>query len=115
MNGIDQWDGLAASKPWEPSDKLSRVLGQRSAMKGHIDGEMPRFSFSCRRTWEPDAPASLFFFVASLQLMSNRQDQYDVLSGHPTIFGHVAEAAARQYQFTAAVFGLSAQQRMIRE
>jgi hypothetical protein len=47
--------------------------------------------------------------------MSNRQNQYDVLSGHPTIFGHVAEAAARQYQFTAAVFGLSAQQRMIRE
>ena len=64
---------------------------------------------------EPDATASLFLFVASLQLMSNRQNQYHVLSGHPTIFGHVAEATPRQYQFTAAVFGLSAQQRVIRE
>jgi hypothetical protein len=64
---------------------FSRYVGQRSAMKGHIDAR------DIRNT------TSLFFFVASLQLMSNHQNQYQVLSGHPTIFGHVAEAAPRQY------------------
>jgi hypothetical protein len=33
----------------------------------------------------PDAPASLFFSVASRQLMSDRQNQYEVLSGSSVI------------------------------
>jgi hypothetical protein len=32
----------------------------------------------------------LFLLVPSVELMSNRQNQYDILSRHPTIFRHVA-------------------------
>ena len=51
---------------------------------------------------------TLFLSVPRLQLMSNSKNQYDIFSGNPTIFSDVAEPAARQYQFTAAVFGLAA-------
>jgi hypothetical protein len=58
---------------------------------------------------------TLFLSVPRLQLMSNRKNQHDIFGGDPTIFRNVAEPAARQYQLTPTVFGLAAQQRMIRE
>jgi len=58
---------------------------------------------------------TLVLFAASLQLMSSRENQHDIFGGHPTIFRNVTEPASQQYQFTPAVFGLPAQQRMIRE
>jgi hypothetical protein len=47
--------------------------------------------------------------------MSNRKNQHDIFGGNPTVFRDVSEPATRQYQLAAAVFGLVAQQRMIRE
>jgi hypothetical protein len=47
--------------------------------------------------------------------MSNRENQHDIFGGDPTVFRDVAKPATRQYQLTPAVFGLAAQQRMIRE
>jgi hypothetical protein len=100
---------------WQPAvmfHYIATVLDQRGPLHGHIEvKEWTKPALHARLA----AIVSLFFFVASLQLMSNRQNQYHLLSGHPTIFGHVAEAAPGQYQFTAAVFGLSAQQRVIHE
>jgi hypothetical protein len=58
---------------------------------------------------------TLFLSIPRLQLMSNRKNQHDIFGGNPTIFRDVAEPAARQYQLTPPVFGLAAQQRMIRK
>lgn len=62
----------------------------------------------------PTSP-TLFLPVPCLQLMSNRENQHDIFGGDPTVFRDVAKPATRQYQLTPAVFGLAAQQRMIRE
>jgi len=55
------------------------------------------------------------FLVTSFELMPNRQNQDDVIRGHPPILGDVAKLAPGKNQFPAPVLRFAAEHRMVGE
>lgn len=57
----------------------------------------------------------LVFCVSRFPLMSDSQDQHDILGRQPTILGDVAVLATGQHEFASTILRYPTQQRVIRQ
>jgi lipocalin-like protein len=77
---------------WRRTDGLRASLVIK--FRGESDSPMLGLGLLHQANWllrEPDSPiGTLFLLISSFELMSNRQNKYDILGRNPPVFRHVA-------------------------